>query len=97
MTTSILSFFHTGLFRKFNFLVSQLKHLTLKTTSLEIYKMRAGIFYGDIYRKLDLIFESLLDFQSFLCTLCHLSIIVNQSRYSSSRLLIPMFIGSSCT
>ena len=65
MTTSILSFFHTGLFRKFNFLVSQLKHLTLKTTSLGIYKMRAGIFYGDIYRKLDLIFESLLDFQSF--------------------------------
>ena len=34
MTTSILSLFQAGLFRKHNFAVSQLKHLTPKTTGL---------------------------------------------------------------
>ena len=39
MTTSISTLFHASFFRKHNFVVSQLKHLTPKTTSLGISKM----------------------------------------------------------
>ena len=40
MTTFISSLFHAVLFRKYNFVVSQLKHLKSKTTSL---------FFGALY------------------------------------------------
>ena len=36
MTTSMSSLFQAGLFRKYDFLVTAVKHLTLKTTSLGI-------------------------------------------------------------
>ena len=36
MTTSMSSLFQAGLFRKYDFLVTAVKHLTLKTTSLWI-------------------------------------------------------------
>ena len=39
MTTSVSSLFPAGLFRIQDFVVSQLKHLTPKTTSLGISKM----------------------------------------------------------
>ena len=39
MTTSISSLSHAKLFRKYNFVVSQLKYLTPRTTSLGISKM----------------------------------------------------------
>ena len=44
MLTSISSLFQAGLIRKYNFVGSQLKYLTLKTTSLEISKMWSTIF-----------------------------------------------------
>jgi len=39
-----ISSFYQGLFRKYNFVVSQLKHLTPNTTSLEISKMWSTFF-----------------------------------------------------
>ena len=44
MTTSISSLFHVGLFRKHNFVVSHLKHLTPKTAIPGISKMWSTIF-----------------------------------------------------
>jgi len=44
MTTSISSLFHVGLFRKHDFVVSQLKHLTSETAIPEISKMWSTIF-----------------------------------------------------
>ena len=44
MTTSISSLFNVGLFRKHNFVVSQLKHLTPKTAIPMISKMWSTIF-----------------------------------------------------
>ena len=44
MTTSISSLFNAGLFNKHNCVVSQLKHLALKTTSLGISKMWSTSF-----------------------------------------------------
>ena len=39
MTTSISSLFKAGLLPTFDFLITQLKYLTPKTTSIGIYKM----------------------------------------------------------
>ena len=44
MTTSLSSLFHAGLFHKHNFVASQSKHLTPKTTSDGIFKMWSTIF-----------------------------------------------------
>ena len=77
MTNSISSLFQAGLFRKYDFLVSQFK--TFKTTSLKISKMWSTIFS-----------LSKLGHENYLCTLCHLSVIGNKRRYSI-RLSIPMF------
>ena len=44
MTISKSSLFYAGLFRKYNFVVSQLKHLTTKTSSLGISKIWSTIF-----------------------------------------------------
>ena len=44
MTTSISSLFHAGLFRKYNSVVSQSKHLTPKTTGVGIFKVWSTIF-----------------------------------------------------
>ena len=38
------SLFHADIFRKYNFIVSQLKHLTPKTSSLGIFKLESTIF-----------------------------------------------------
>jgi len=52
MTTSISSLFQAGLFRNYNFEVSELNILTSKTTSLGISQMWSPFFnfkiYGDI-------------------------------------------------
>ena len=53
MTTSISFLFQAELFLKYNFVLSRLKHLTPKTTNLEISKMWSTIFFtfkvdGDI-------------------------------------------------
>ena len=60
MTTSLSSLFHAGLFSKHNFVVSQFKHLTPKTTSLEISKMWSIIFSAS---KLSEILRNLSRFQ----------------------------------
>ena len=46
-------------------------------------------------KKVDQIFESSSEVQYFFESLCHLSIFGNQRRYSS-RLSIPMLIGTPC-
>jgi len=102
MTTYISSLFHAVLFR---FPVRKLKP---KTTSLRIYKMWSTMFLpselteilGNSSRiqfiKTQQNCSSSMDFESFFwCTLCHLLIIGNQRRYSS-RLSIPIFIGTPC-
>ena len=60
MTTSTLSLFLAGLLLKYNFVVSRLKHLTPKTTSLGNSKMWSTIFFtfkidGDIRKFVQLI------------------------------------------
>ena len=45
MTTSISSLFQAGLYRKYYCVVSQLTHLTPKTTSLGISKMMPTSFF----------------------------------------------------
>ena len=52
MTTSILSLFQAGLFRKYYFVSSQLKHLKPKTIGLGISKMWSTIFSPSILTKI---------------------------------------------
>ena len=44
VTNLISSLFQAGLFRKYDFVVSQFKHLTPKTTNLGVSKMWSTIF-----------------------------------------------------
>ena len=44
MTSSISPLFQAGFFRKYDFVVSQLNHLTPKTTNLGVSKMWSTIF-----------------------------------------------------
>ena len=81
MTTSTLSLFLAGLLLKYNFVVSRLKHLTPKTTSLGNFKMWTTIFLpskltailGNLSSLLKLKKNRLnvkyVDFHSFLNTL----------------------------
>ena len=81
MTTSTLSLFLAGLLLKYNFVVSRLKHLTPKTTSLGNFKMWTTIFLpskltailGNLSSLLKLKKNRLnvkyVDFHSFLDTL----------------------------
>ena len=60
MTTSMSSLFQAGLFRKYDFLLTAVKHLTLKTTSLGISTMWSTILSPS---KLTEILENLSTFK----------------------------------